>query len=251
MSLLDNFTSAVPIEYTLKDDQISPNKLWKCVYASYGRVCVTNISTPTNGRTGKCLSMKPKAVQDTASCLVLSQEKFKDFDMTFYMRTVAFNRLKPNSWETAWVMFRYTDDKLPSGEEDLHHHYYMYIGTNGQVEIGKKDYELYNGGLITPDGIKVPGDQEHQQYLFTDAKVKFAEKKWFKVRVICKDRNIKLYIDDKLIADITDDGKIGMDEATGKRPLGYMASEKMLSGKVGFYCEDSAVEFGDIEVKSI
>ena len=256
--LQDYFTDQ---NYTLKDGQISPNKLWKSMYNGYGVIGVRNISLPSSTRSsleiGKVMYMAPRQVtspNNTSACLLLSQQTFKDFEANFYMRTLSHTRknTKPKNWETAWFMFRYTD-LLPNGKtEDKHHHYYFYIAKNGMIEIGKKDYVVFPNGLITPDGVKHEGvDQEQQQYLTTEPKVTFRLKKWFKIKLICKGSNIKLWVDDVLKADITDDGKIGEDQLTRKKPIGYPASDIMLSGKIGLYCEDSAVEFDNISVKSI
>ena len=55
---------------------------------------------------------------------------WNDFDAIFKMRTLQQLRTgrAPNTWETAWMIFRYTDDW---------HHYYFTIKTNG-CEFGRK-----------------------------------------------------------------------------------------------------------------
>lgn len=239
----DNFST----NYILKDGQVSPNGLWKSFYNGYGKI------ESKNG----LMNMAPKAVtnvNNTSACLLMSQEIFTDFEATFNMKTVAHTRQgsTPKNWETAWFFFRYTDTLPTGGGEDEHHHYYFYLARNGMLEIGKKDYVKIPGGLRTPDGKNHVCDEEQQQYLLTKNKaVTFALGKSYKIKLVVVGRNIKLWVDDKLLADITDDGTIGYDQIIGKPPLGYPASETMLKGKIGLYCEDSSVQFDNVVVNSI
>lgn len=229
----DDFGSG---SYILKDGQISPNKRWKCVYAGYGEVGVHNMYKPTNGRSGSCLYMRPQVNnQFTSSCLLLSEQSFGDFDTTFYLRTIEQTKTAPNNWETAWFMFRYTDST---------HHYYMYIGKNGTIEVGKKDYELVEGGIKTPDGKIVIGGQDQQVFLNTDAKVDLFEfKKWYKVRLYVNGKRIKIWVDGAEKVDIVDDGKTG--NWLGK-PITFTPSVKMSRGKIGPYVEDAYMELDNI-----
>ena len=232
--LQDDFA---PPNYKLDDGQISPNKLWKLIYDGHGSVFTGPIPKGL-GRTGNCLHMKPQVNNTaTSACLILSQQKFKDFTAEFYMNTLQQLKSKPENWEVGWFMFRYNAGPLPNGQRDKHHHYQCHINRNGVVEIGKKDFSLYDGGLITPDGVKHAGTQERQQFLTTKATVPFVLKKWYKIKLQMTGFNIKLWIDDKQIYDIVDDGKIGSD--TWNRPLGYKPSPYMEEGSFGFYVEDA------------
>ena len=124
----DDFGSGLE---SIKGGQISRNGLWKCIYNGYGNVGVIKTPEPkVVGNGTYCLSLRPQINNEyTSACLVLSQEEFEDIDSTFYMRTFAQTKAKPNNWETAWFMFRYKDNT---------HHYYFYIGKTGILEIGKK-----------------------------------------------------------------------------------------------------------------
>ena len=70
----------------------------------------------------------------TYSSFALSTQKFSDMTLELDMKTYKQIRQNsaPNTWETAWVMWRWTD---------LFHHYYFVIKTNG-IEFGKKDTRL-------------------------------------------------------------------------------------------------------------
>ncbi len=239
MAFQDDFGSG---NYTLNGGQISPNKLWKCIYTGFGTVGVQLLQNPTNGRTGSCMSIRPQVNQSgTSACLVLSEPQFGDFDTEFYMRTFASTRSSPRNWETAWFMFRYTDNT---------HHYYFYIGRNGNVEIGKKDYvKVGTNQIKTPDGkVTTVNNQDQQVFLKTDGKVVFTLQKWYKIRLIVKGYNIKLYIDDKLIADITDNGTTG--SWLGQK-VNFKPSTTMLKGKLGMYGEDSNDEYDNIIVNDL
>lgn len=231
--------------YTLKDGQISPNGKWRCVYNGYGLVGVQKIPKPYNRRSGSCMVLRPQTNESgTSASFVLTEgQQFTDFDTTFYMRTYKHTRSNPNNWETAWFMFRYTDNT---------HHYYFYIGKNGRIEIGKKDYVIINSTTLqTPDGVQhTVNTTDRQQFLFTNATVDFALKKWFKIRLIVKGFNIKLYVDNILKADITDDGTIGTDGITGK-PLRWKPSSQMSKGEMGGYVEDAEGHIDNITVNNI
>ena len=233
----DDFGSGI---YSLKGGQLSPNGLWKCIYTGYGNVGVIKTPEPKIAGNGNyCLSLRPKVNNEfTSACLVLSQEEFEDIDATFYMRTYAQTKAKPENWETAWFMFRYKDNT---------HHYYFYIGKTGILEIGKKDYvKVGTNQVKTPDGtITTVDNQDRQAFLFTKDIGDLVLKKWYKIRLVVKGYNIKIYIDDTLQADITDNGKIG--KWLGK-PITFNST--LNKGKVGFYVEDAEGHYDNIRVNS-
>jgi hypothetical protein len=241
----DDFGSGT---YTLTDGQVSPNGKWKCIYNGFGTVGCAAISNPKNntslGTGTYCMVLQPQVNQGgTSAALVLSEESFNDFDATFYMRTFSQNRTPtPNSWETAWFMFRFTDDT---------HHYYCMLKSNGGFEIGKKDYiKIGTNKVQTPNGVlHTVTNQDQQQFIFTSENNNFALQTWYKFRVVATGNNIKVYINDVLKADVTDNGTIGTDGITNTNPIGWGASCQLMYGRLGFYVEDCKGEFDNIVVQ--
>lgn len=243
MVLIDDFGSGT---YTLTDGQVSPNGKWKCIYTGYGTVGCAAITPPKNNQglgTGNyCMSLQPQVTSGTSAALVLSQLSLGDFDETVYVRTYSQNRTPtPNAWETAWLMFRFSDDT---------HHYYCILKSNGGFELGKKDYvKVGTTQVKTPDGvIHDVASQDQQQFLFTSEGHSFALQTWYKFRIKTTGKRIQVWINDSLMCDITDDGSIGYDSITGNNPIGWGASQTMSCGKVGFYVEDCKGEFDNIKV---
>ena len=235
--------------YKLNDGQMSPNGEWKLIYDGYGEVFTGPIPKGIGTRTGNCMHLRPqKNDRATSACLLMSTAKFKNFDLTLYMNTLQQLKTNPENWEVGWIMFRYNAGPLPNGQRDKHHHYQTHVNKNGIVEIGKKDFELIPNGLKTPDGVRHENTpQEQQQFLTTKNKIDFKLKQWYKIRLKMEDFNIRLWIDDKQIYDITDDGSIGSDR--WNRPLGYKPSSYMTEGSVALYTEDAYVLFDNIVVK--
>lgn len=126
-SLYDDFSGGA---YTLKDGQRSPNGLWVNAYNGWGTSGVR-----VDGSNGdSAMYMYPTTATQPSSThanLVLTTKSYKNFNLSLDMKTERQLRQNssPNSWETAWIIFRYTD---------YSHHYYMLLRTNG-IELGKKD----------------------------------------------------------------------------------------------------------------
>lgn len=197
--------------YTLNDGALSPDGKWKCLYKSQG------IVESKNG----VLHMAPKvatAASQTYSCLVLSTKAFKNFQLDCDMKTVKQLRTgsAPNAWETAWIMFRFTDE-LPKSN----HHYYFTLKPNG-YEFGKKD--------------NAPGDTtlEQQIFLKTGAppivKVGVSDH----ITIIAQDFHIVIKVNNVTVVDMID--------TQVKDPA------KMASGLIGFYTEDADVTFDNVKV---
>jgi hypothetical protein len=96
------------------------------VFDGYG---TTNVSQAGS----KVLTLQPKtalSVPTTHAGLVVTQQTFKAIDLRLAERTVRQLRSPvPNPWETAWVMWNYTDNT---------HFYYLALKPNGW-ELGKGD----------------------------------------------------------------------------------------------------------------
>ena len=111
-----------------QDGQVSPDGKWKMKYSSGGK---------TESANGVLTTYPATATASTQShaTLVMSTQKFHNFQLDLDMRTNKQLRTgrPPNSWETAWILFRYTDEPPRSN-----HHYYFLLKTNG-FEFGKKD----------------------------------------------------------------------------------------------------------------
>ena len=106
---------------------------WQVVWAGYGAVTVTNGP--------KTFELAPQAVTDpaaTSSALVVSNGD-APATATVQASIATTEQLRqntaPNAWETAWLVFNYTDPE---------HFYYVALKTNGW-ELGKRD-PAYPGG---------------------------------------------------------------------------------------------------------
>ncbi len=241
--LQDDFEQANFTVYN--DNTVYPSNNWRCIYAGYGINGIHVLNVPYNGRTGKCMFFKPQINQSgTSACLVLSEQSFGNFDTTFYLRTNSQLRTTPNNWEMAWIMFRYQDNT---------HHYYFYIGADGRLEIGGKDYvKIGTTQIQTPDGTITTvgeGNQDQQFFLFTQGTptiTGFGLRKWMKIRLRVNGFNIYVYVNDVLIANIQDNGSTGS----------WLGSPKTFQstldeGKLGPYAEDAYGELDDIVVNSV
>lgn len=242
MVFSDDFGSGV---YPLDEGDTSPNGKWECIYDGNGTVEAHVISNPKNntglGTGTHCMSLQPaNAGSGTSAALVLTKQSFGDIDATFYMRTFSQNRTPtPNVWETIWFMFGFTDNT---------HHYYTMLKSDGGFELGKKDYiKIGTDRVQTPDGvIHTVANQDQQQFLFTSTGNGFTMQQWYKFRVVKTGNNIKVYIDNTLKCDVTDDGTIGLDSITNNNPIGWGASCQLNYGRLGPYVEDCKGEFDNI-----
>jgi hypothetical protein len=104
--------------------------------SSHGRLTAVFDGYGTTGVSlagSKVLSLQPKtalSVPTTHAGLVVTKQTFKDIDLRLTARTVRQLRSPvPNPWETAWVMWNYTDNT---------HFYYLALKPNGW-ELGKGD----------------------------------------------------------------------------------------------------------------
>ncbi len=182
----DNFESRT---YTLHDGDMSPNRKWNSLWNGYGSSGVKKDSTGNN-----IFFMYPSTSQapdETSSSLVISTGKFSDFEFTINTKTVQQLRQNspPNLWETAWVMFRFTD---------MTHYFYFTVKTNG-IELGK-----YDGGS--------------QTFLYTANSPKLTIGQWSTWRINVVGNHIIIYVDGVKAVDYIDStmsnqlksGSIGM-----------------------------------------
>ena len=205
--LSDSFTQT----YTLNDGQLSPDGKWKCLYKSQGTV-----ESKYGG-----LYMTPKiatAPDQTYSCLVLSTKSFKNFQLDCDMRTTKQIRTgsQPNTWETAWLFWRFTDEAPKSN-----HHYYFTLKTNG-YEFGKKD--------------NAPGDTTPEQQIFLKTGSTPAVKigTYQHIIITAIDFHFVIKVDGVTVVDMID--------------TQVNDTSKMSQGLIGMYTEDASTVFDNVKL---
>src|SRR5205085_1504161 len=146
----------------------------------------------------------------THSVLTTSTSSYHNYKLSVDMRTDKQLRTgsSPNSWETAWIMFNYVDN---------YHHYYFVLKTSG-AELGKKDNNL---------------QQDAQIFLSTPSTPKVTIGQWQHIDVTVQNNVITVYVNGNQVSSVTD--------ATQSALLGA-------GGKIGLYCEDSAVSFDNVSI---
>ena len=207
----DSFST--PYSFT-QDNQISPDGKWKMKYLSGGKTWVDNGVLTTYPATATTSSK-------TFSTLVMSTQKFHNFQLDFDMRTNKQMRTgtSPKAWETAWIFFRYTD------ESPSNHHYWFLLKTNG-YQFGKKD--------------NAPGDStlEHQIFLKSITGSPTAKIGSFQhITVKAVGYHFTISVDGQTLVDMTD-------------PQVYDPS-KMSDGVLGLYEEDSSASFDNIKLTKL
>ncbi len=238
----DTFQSG---NYNLAEGATSADGKWKNIYNGFGSSGVHTIQTPST-RTGNCFFLNPQVNQGgTSATLVRTVPSFDNFGWTFYMRTISQHHgASGANWETAWVMFRYTDDT---------HHYYMYIKKDGGIEIGGKDYvKIGTTQIQTPDGVTRnisdlnPQSQDQQFFLDTSASVGTPVLgTWYKVRLEVVGASIKVWVNDVLKVNIVDNGSTGSWLGSSKT---FTPSSQMSTGYNALYVEDALVEYDDMKI---
>jgi Domain of Unknown Function (DUF1080) len=199
--------------YTLSDGQISPNGKWKVAYTGFGSVGVQQ--DPNTGN--QYFFEQPKAAtskNDTRASMVLTTQQYSDFEMDLDMKTVAQLRKNsaPNTWETAWVFWHYTDE---------FHYYALTLKTDG-LQIEKKD----NNNR----------DDSAEIYLKFSNTPKLKFNKWINIKLNVTGKHITLWADGKQVLGFTD-------ESAG--------SPVMSHGYIGLYNEDAKVNFDNVNIKDI
>ncbi|MGB7675355.1 MAG: family 16 glycoside hydrolase, partial [Nitrososphaeraceae archaeon] len=124
-NVYDDFQAST---YKLTDGQKSPNGKWLSKWNAGGEM---GVKTENGNNVFYGFPQTATSSGQTYSSFALSTQKFSDMTLELDMKTYKQLRQNsaPNTWETTWVMWRWTD---------LFHHYYFVIKTNG-IEFGKKD----------------------------------------------------------------------------------------------------------------
>jgi len=167
---------------------------WNVAYAGYGCIKIENSSDGN-----KFLHEYPNisvTKKDTYASLVLGplfDSSAKVFNYSVMISTDQQLRKfdSPNSWESAWIIWHYSDDK---------HFYYFALKNNG-IELGKED----------------PNYEGNQRFIFTGVSPKLELGKWYNVTITQDSvNNIKIYIDNELWISTRDNerpytrGRIGL-----------------------------------------
>ena len=153
--------------------------------SSHGRLTAVFDGYGTTGVSqagSKVLSLQPKtalSVPTTHAGLVVTKQSFQNIDLRVAARTVRQLRSPlPNPWETAWVMWNYTDNT---------HFYYLALKPNGW-ELGKGD-PAYAGA---------------QRFLASGSNYTFPVGAWNAIRVRQVGATITVWADGVRLASFTD-----------------------------------------------
>ena len=231
------------------DGDLSPNKKWRLGYRGYNPVDSTDrgkVGVRSNDKYPRVLYQYPyskpnttpkwgTAGYKTSASLAVSEEQFGDIDITTFIRTLKSLRTPvPSRWEAGWIMWRFNDAGYLITQKGAHfHHYYFIIYVDGSVEFGRKDNTT----------------QTEHQYFLTGAapKVSFAYGVWNKVRIKHIGNHIQIWVDDKPVIDVVDDGTKGTpgtDKTLGAPP--HPPSTYLNSGRLAHYNEDAMTELAPI-----
>jgi hypothetical protein len=137
--LADNF--ALDSQYNLSSMSTSPNGLWLDEFIGNGagvKSCDNGINVFFLQPARSTYSMETHAV------LVGSSVSYSNFTVSVDVNTYGQLRENdlPNTWETAWIFFRYTNTS---------NYYWFTLRTNG-YELGKKEGSLTQIFLVTKTG---------------------------------------------------------------------------------------------------
>jgi 3-keto-disaccharide hydrolase len=213
--LYDDFENGT---YILKLGLTSPNMKWASMHTGFGSMGVATDQV----NKGNHFYEEPKAPISsnlTHSSLAISTKKYQDFELTLDMMTVEqLRKDKPNPWETAWVVWHYTDN---------YHWYAFQLKTNG-TQLEKKDNDLK--------------DDSGEIFLQTKPSKDFKFGTWYKVRILHENSytntpHIQVWIDNVKVFDFVDDQ--------------VPNSEKLSFGAIGLYSEDASVRFDNVYIKPI
>ena len=199
--------------YRLSDGQTSPNGKWKVAYTGFGSVGVQQDAATGN----HYFFEQPKtstSKKHTYASMVLTAQQYSNFEMDLDMKTVAQLRQNspPNTWETAWVFWHYTDE---------FHYYALALKTNG-LQIEKKDNDNH--------------DDSAEIYVKFSNIQKLKLNNWVHIKLMITGNHITLWADGELVLDFTD-----------KIPN----SPVMSHGHTGLYNEDAKVNFDNIRIRAI
>ena len=197
---------------------------WNVVQSGYGHVKIVD-----NGGGNNALELKPKAQSGqtaTSSTEVIGPQHGDEFTFSGTISTPEQLRqgATPNAWETAWLVWNYTDND----------HFYYFVPRANGWELGKRD-PAYAGG---------------QRFLATGSEGwPLADSKQFTISK--QGGTIEVKINGKVIATVTDDdqpyngnGRIGIYSEDAR----VLADDIDLSGKATI--EGTTNHLGSIKLDS-
>ena len=178
----ESLANSAPTVFGFIDDFSQGLGNWTEVFNGFGRIWIENNE----------LNMKPQtsvSARETHAPLIVSNSVWQNFVLEFDQKTVQQLRQNssPNTWEVAWIMFRYTK---------LENYYYFIFKTNG-VQLAKKHGSLNEIFLQTPNQPRVQIGQ------------------WNHIKIDAQGNHIQIWVDNQLVIDYTDldpltSGKIGL-----------------------------------------
>lgn len=151
-------------------------------------------------------SQPPTTISETHSALVTSKKAGSNYRFETDVATLDQLRQNnsPNTWEIAWVLFRF---------QDLTRYYYFILKPNG-FELGKKH------------------GSDGQIFLVTGENFKLELNKRYRWKILTKEANIQIFINEIKIIDYTD-------------------PDPILNGSIGLYEEDSLVQFDNVLLEDL
>ena len=199
--------------YALNDRNVSPNKKWINVYNGGGS---SGVRYDFNDADNNVFFMYPKIAKfanETFANLATTTANFSNFNMSVDVKTEKQLRenSSPNTWEAAWILFRYTDN----------FHYYWFVQKPNGIELGKKDCDTCTDPF---DG---------QEFLYTDENPTLKLGEWTNWKLSVTGNNITVSINGTELINFTD----------------IEMSSQLASGSIGFYDEDASVAFDNIRIK--
>ena len=219
--IYDNYEAGT---YSFVQGNNSPNNKWNNHYlGGIGASSGVRFSSSVNSNVMWEIPQASITSSETHATLNMTTSSWSEFDVTVRQRTIQQLRTgsAPNAWETAWILFRFTDDT---------HHYYFTFKTSG-IELGRKDYTA---------------GSTDQTFLATNTTPTLTIGTWNTVRIKAVKNHFTVWIDGTQVIDMTDDGTVGFDSATSGLPPPPSAA--MYSGSIGLYNEDAEVEFDDFKI---
>jgi hypothetical protein len=208
--LYDNFDSGGI--YTLADGQTSPNGKWQNIFNGGGLSGVQNDGTGTGNNVFFMYPSISRSSSDTNANLVISTQKFSNFEESIDINTVKQLRQNspPNTWEVGWIFFRYVD---------AFHYYWFTVKPNG-IELGKKDCDTCTDPV------------QGQQCLASDTNPTLNIGSWSNWKVNIVGNHIIITVNGNKVVDFVD----------------QTMSPKLSSGSIGMYNEDASVRFDNVYV---
>jgi hypothetical protein len=204
-NVYDDFEGAT---YKLSGGQQSPNGKWVSKWTSGGEM---GVKTENGNNVFYQFPQTSTQSGETHSSFAISTQKFSDMTLDLDMKTYKQLRQNspPNTWESAWVMWRWTD---------LYHHYYFTLKTNG-IEFGKKDTSC---------------KCEEQVFLKTGSSPKLQLNTWAHIKISSVGKHTTIWVDGTKVVDMDDPS--------------YSSTADMSGGYIGLYNEDASTAFDNVSV---